>query len=249
MEARYPLFHSGETARKERVMQSLLLEIYQKLYQAFGPQHWWPAETPFEVMVGAILTQNTSWGNVEKAIQSLEKKGALEMDMIRQIKKSALASLIRSSGTYQIKANRLKAFVDFVWQEYQGQIGHMEKESLETLRRKLLEVHGIGPETADTMLLYGLGKPIFVVDAYTKRIFSRHGVISDGASYDETQALFMDYLPHETARFNEYHALLVHLGKTLCKKIPKCAICPLNSLVRQSRNPKVPKVPKMPKVC
>jgi len=197
-------------------------------------------------MVGAILTQNTSWGNVEKAIQSLEKKGVLRMDMIRQIKKSALASLIRSSGTYRIKANRLKAFVDFVWREYQGQIGHMKKESLETLRKKLLEVQGIGPETADSILLYGLGKPIFVVDAYTKRILSRHGMISEGASYEETQRLFMDHLPHETACFNEYHALLVHVGKTLCKKKPKCGICPLNGIERQSRNPRVPK---MPKVC
>ena len=211
------------------MMKHQLMNIYQRLYGAFGPLHWWPGETPFEVMVGAILTQNTSWRNVEKAIQKLKGEGVLNPQGIHHLKKSQLASLIRSSGYYQVKADRLKAFVDFIFKEYDGNIRKMERERLERLREKLLKVKGIGPETADSILLYGLKKPIFVVDAYTKRILSRHGIISEKASYEEVQRLFMDHLPHKERLFNEYHALLVHLGKTLCKKIPRCDICPLKA--------------------
>jgi endonuclease-3 related protein len=189
--------------------------------------HWWPGETPFEVMVGAILTQNTSWKNVEKAIGRLKEKKRLSPKGIRQLPKSTLASLIRSSGYFRIKAERLKAFVDFLFDEYGGRIKRMKRERGGGLRRKLLDVKGIGPETADSILLYGLKKPIFVVDAYTKRILSRHGILSEKASYEEVQNLFMDHLPHNERLFNEYHALLVHLGKTLCKKIPRCDQCPL----------------------
>ena len=210
------------------------MQIYTRLYGAYGPRHWWPGETPFEVMVGAILTQNTSWRNVEKAIQKLKGKGVLNPQGIHHLKKSQLASLIRSSGYYQVKADRLKAFVDFIFKEYDGNIRKMERERLERLREKLLKVKGIGPETADSILLYGLKKPIFVVDVYTKRILSRHGIISEKASYEEVQRLFMDYLPHKERLFNEYHALLVHLGKTLCKKIPRCDLCPLNSIAQRA---------------
>jgi endonuclease-3 related protein len=191
---------------------------------------WWPGETPFEVMAGAILTQNTSWQNVEKAIRCLKAKRVLNVRGIRPLKRSQLASLIRSSGTYQIKADRLKAFVDFIVEEYGGSVERMRGERLEGLRRKLLKVKGIGAETADSILLYGLEKPIFVVDAYTKRILSRHGIISERASYEEVQTLFMDNLPLRVRLFNEYHALLVHVGKTLCRKVPKCDICPLRSI-------------------
>ncbi len=203
------------------------MNIYQILYQAYGPRDWWPGETDFEVMVGAILTQNTSWRNVEKAIQKLKEKQALSPEGIRRFKKSQLASLIRSSGYYRIKADRLKSFVDFLFEEYGGNLRRMGKARLQELREKLLEVRGIGLETADSILLYGLRKPIFVVDAYTKRILSRHGLISEKASYEEVQKLFMDYLPSDEKLFNEYHALFVYLGKTLCKKIPRCNICPL----------------------
>ena len=216
------------------MMKHQLMNIYQRLYRAFGPLHWWPGETPFEVMVGAILTQNTSWRNVEKAIQKLKGKGVLNPQGIHHLKKSQLASLIRSSGYYQVKADRLKAFVDFIFKEYDGNIRKMERERLERLREKLLKVKGIGPETADSILLYGLKKPIFVVDAYTKRILSRHGIISEKASYEEVQRLFMDHLPRKERLFNEYHALLVHLGKTLCRKIPRCDICPLNSIAQSA---------------
>jgi endonuclease-3 related protein len=213
-------------------MKIRLLNIYRKLYETYGPRHWWPGETPFEVMVGAILTQNTSWQNVEKAIRCLKAKKVLSVRTIGTLKRSQLASLIRSSGTYRIKADRLKAFVDFMVEEYDGSVERMKGERLKGLRRKLLKVKGIGAETADSILLYGLGKPIFVVDAYTKRILSRHGIISERASYEEVQALFMDNLPLRITLFNEYHALLVHVGKTLCRKMPKCDICPLRGIVQ-----------------
>ena len=206
------------------------MNIYQRLYRAYGPRHWWPGETPFEVMVGAILTQNTSWRNVEKAIQNLKAKKVLHMRGIHQLKRSHLASLIRSSGYFRIKADRLKTFVNFLVENYDGELKKMMKERLETLRQKLLRVRGIGPETADSILLYGLKKPIFVVDAYTKRILSRHGILSEKASYEEVQRFFMEHLPHEERLFNEYHALLVHFGKTLCKKTPKCDICPIRGI-------------------
>jgi endonuclease-3 related protein len=218
-----------------RNMQSaILMRIFQRLYGAFGPRHWWPGETPFEVMVGAILTQNTSWRNVEKAIQNLKARKVLHVRGINQLKRSQLASLIRSSGYFRIKADRLKVFVNFLLENYDGKLKRMMKEEVETLRQKLLHVKGIGPETADSILLYGLKKPIFVVDAYTKRILSRHGIISEKASYEEVQRLFMDHLPHKERLFNEYHALFVHLGKTLCKKIPRCDRCPLEGIERRA---------------
>jgi endonuclease-3 related protein len=212
----------------------LLMKIYGNLYKAYGPRHWWPGETPFEVMVGAILTQNTSWKNVERAIQCLKGKEVLTIDGIRQLKKSELASLIKSSGYYRIKADRLKTFVDFLFKDYDGDIEKMGEESLPVLRQKLLAVRGIGPETADSILLYGLGKPIFVVDAYTKRVLSRHRMVSEKASYEEIQRFFMDHLPHDKRLFNEYHALFVHLGKRECKKIPRCDICPIKGIEDKS---------------
>ena len=214
-------------------MKSLLMNIYQILYQSYGRRHWWPGETSFEVMVGAILTQNTSWKNVEKAIHRLKEKGVLNPKGIRQLRKPTLASLIRSSGYFRIKAERLKAFIDFLFDEYGGSIKKMKGERVGVLRQRLLDVKGIGPETADSILLYGLKKPIFVVDAYTKRILSRHGIISEKASYEEVQDLFMDHLPPGERLFNEYHALVVHLGKTLCKKVPRCDQCPLNGVRRE----------------
>jgi len=219
-------------------MKSLLMKIYRRLHRAYGPMHWWPGETPFEVMVGAILTQNTSWRNVEKAIQCLKANGVLNVRRVHRLKRSQLAPLIRSSGTYRIKADRLKSFVDFVVEEYGGSMSRMKKERLEILRPKLLKVKGIGRETADSMLLYGLRKPVFVVDAYTKRILSRHGIISEKATYDEAQRLFMDHLPRDDKLFNEYHALLVNLGKTLCRKMPKCDICPLKGIEHRAKRKK-----------
>jgi endonuclease-3 related protein len=211
-------------------MKKSLMKIYSKLYKAYGPRHWWPGETSFEVMVGAILTQNTSWRNVEKAILNLKGQGFLNPEGLHHLKRSELAHLIKSSGYFRVKTDRLKSFINFLFEEYDGVLRRMRKEQIEELRGKLLQVKGIGPETADSILLYGLKKPIFVVDAYTKRILSRHGVISEKASYEEVQGVFMDHLPHDEKLFNEYHALFVHLGKTVCKKIPRCDICPLKGL-------------------
>jgi endonuclease III related protein len=211
-------------------MKDILIKIYRTLYQTYGPRHWWPGETSFEVMVGAILTQNTSWRNVEKAIQKLKGKRVLNPEGIHHLKRSELARLIKSSGYYRIKTDRLKSFIDFLFEEYDGNIKKMGRERLGELREKLLGVKGIGPETADSILLYGLKKPIFVVDAYTRRILSRHGIISEKASYEEVQKLFMDYLPRDEKLFNEYHALFVYLGKTVCKKIPRCELCPLRGV-------------------
>lgn len=216
-------------------MQRLLMNIYRILYQAYGPRHWWPGETSFEVMVGAILTQNTSWRNVEKAIQRLKGRGVLNPEGIHYLKKSQLAPLIKPSGYYRVKADRLKAFINFLYKEFDADLKRMGREKLGELREKLLRVNGIGPETADSILLYGLKKPIFVVDAYTKRILSRHEVISEKASYEEIQKLFMDHLPLDEKLFNEYHALLVYLGKTVCKKIPRCDICPIKGVAQSPK--------------
>jgi endonuclease-3 related protein len=181
-------------------------------------------------MVGAILTQNTSWRNVEKAIQKLKEQGVLNPEGIHRLKKPQLTLLIKSSGYYRIKADRLRSYIDFLFKEYGGDLKKMKTERLAVLREKLLQVKGIGPETADSILLYGLKKPIFVVDTYTKRILSRHGMISEKGSYKEVQKLFMDHLPHKERLFNEYHALLVHLGKTLCKRVSRCDTCPIKDV-------------------
>jgi endonuclease-3 related protein len=187
-------------------------------------------------MVGAILTQNTSWTNVEKAIRRLKQEGCLDMGRIHRLEASQLASLIRASGFFRIKAVRLKALVDFLIEGYDGEIEKMKKEPLGSLREKLLKVKGVGPETADSILLYGLGKPVFVVDAYTKRVLSRHGIIPEKASYDEVQKLFMSHLRCRAQLFNEYHALLVHLGKHFCRKVPRCEICPLHAVRRKAHS-------------
>ena len=211
-------------------MENRLLKIYRLLLEAYGPQHWWPADTPFEVMIGAILTQNTSWKNVEKSINRLKEKGVLHFEGMHRLKTSHLASMIRSSGYFRIKADRLKEFIHFLHDEFNGDIMKMKRVPWKELRQKLLGVKGIGPETADSILLYGLEKPVFVVDAYTKRILLNHGMISQKASYEEVQDLFMKNLTSDTRLFNEYHALLVHLGKWVCKKRPRCDICPLNDI-------------------
>lgn len=203
--------------------------IYEKLYSYFGPQRWWPAKTPFEVIVGAILTQNTNWSNVEKAISSLRKYNLLQPEKIYKLPHKRLAALIKSAGYYNIKAGRLKAFMGFLFGAYQGSLRRMSGVNTPYLRSELLSVKGIGPETADSILLYAFNKPVFVVDAYTKRIFSRHALIKEeGASYDSVQSLFMDNLKANAKLFNEYHALLVRLGKDFCqKRRPKCEVCPL----------------------
>lgn len=207
-----------------------LFKIYEKLYGRFGPRHWWPAETPFEVMVGAVLTQNTSWANVEKAICNLKGRGLLGPERLNSIPLSRLAEFIRPSGYYNIKAKRLKSLVSFLMRDFKGDIALMRRLEMEALRKELLRVHGIGPETCDSIMLYALNKPVFVIDAYTKRIFSRCGLAKEDVTYDGLQRLFTEALPRSVKLYNEYHALIVQLGKEVCRKRPKCNLCPINKL-------------------
>jgi len=200
-------------ARKGRV----LVKMYERLLRTVGPLHWWPGESPFEVIVGAILTQNTSWANVEKAIGNLKKAGILNPPGIRGLDRNELAQIIKPSGFYRLKASRLKRFVDFFYDEFDGDVSRMKSHDLGYLREGLLKVDGIGPETADSILLYALGKYIFVVDAYTKRIFSRHNLISEKWSYEDIQGMVMEELGGDGRIYNEFHALLVFLGKHWCR--------------------------------
>ncbi len=209
-----------------------LTEIYQLLFERFGPQHWWPGETQFEIVIGAILTQNTSWANVEKAIANLRSADCLMPEKLHSLDHSQLAELIRPAGYYNIKAKRLKSFLNWLFDNYQGQLTTLEGMHTYHLRTELLAVKGIGPETADSILLYAFDRPIFVVDAYTARIAVRHHLIEPGADYEQLQDLFQSSLPQDTRLFNEYHALLVRLGKEFCKPKPKCPACPLQHLPR-----------------
>jgi len=207
-----------------------LLKVYQKLFQSFGPQHWWPGDSPFEIAVGAILTQNTNWGNVEKAINNLKKQKALSAKAIHKMTVRELSELIRPSGYFNIKARRLKCFIEFFMNEYRGSIKRMKNEDVHSLRRKLLGISGIGPETADSILLYALEKPIFVIDAYTKRVLSRHSILEHDEPYERFQKLFHSSLKEDVKLFNEYHALFVRAGKIYCKlKNPLCEKCPLGT--------------------
>jgi len=207
-----------------------LAGIYERLRKEFGPMGWWPADTPFEVMVGAILTQNTAWTNVEKAIANLKRERALRPAAMASLGRGRLARLIRPAGYYNIKAKRLGNFLRFFLRDSGGSVKRFLSRPAGTLREKLLGVNGIGPETADSIILYAAGKPVFVVDAYTKRIFSRHRIISPAAEYHEIQSLFMKNLPRRAKLFNEYHALIVKLGKEYCRKKPLCRSCPLKGL-------------------
>ncbi|MEK6528868.1 MAG: endonuclease III domain-containing protein [Nitrospirota bacterium] len=210
---------------------TVLTEMYHSLYDAFGPEHWWPGDTPFEVAVGAILTQNTNWGNVEKAINNLKKQKALNAVALQKMPDKKLALLIKPAGYYNIKTKRLKNFLNFFVNHFKGDMNRMKKEITLCLREKLLGVNGIGPETADSILLYALEKPIFVIDAYTKRILARHKLVSKKADYHEMQELFHNNLPKNTKLYNEYHALFVKLGKDYCKTKPRCEECPMQSLL------------------
>ncbi|MBW2977434.1 endonuclease [Candidatus Woesearchaeota archaeon] len=201
-----------------------LLTIFKKLYSEFGPQKWWPVNSKnpqFEVIIGAVLTQNTSWKNVEKALTNLEKEKLISINKIKKTRKDKIAKLIKPSGYYNQKAERLKLIAEFF------------SKNKSPTREELLTVKGIGPETADSILLYAFNKPIFVVDAYTKRIFSRLGFCDGDCSYDELQELFHKNLPKKAKLFNEYHALLVELGKNYCTKKANCKDCLLNKICKK----------------
>ena len=204
-----------------------LLRLYLALFRRFGPQRWWPAKTPLEVAVGAILTQNTAWSNVERALERLAAQRLVDPRRLRALSQVELARLIRPSGTYRIKAQRLKAFLDFLWERFNGRVERLKTAPLEKLRSALLSVPGIGPETADSILLYAAGRPIFVVDAYTRRVLARHRLVPPDIGYEPLRAVFERHLPSDPALFNEYHALLVAVGKRYCRSRPLCESCPL----------------------
>jgi endonuclease-3 related protein len=204
--------------------------VYDRLYSHFGPQQWWPGDTLFEIAVGAILTQNTNWGNVEKAIRNIKAAGKLNGPSLHALPAPELALLIKPAGYFNIKAKRLKNFIDLLVTEYQGSMKQMKGEPLLVMRGKLLGVNGIGPETADSILLYALEKQVFVIDAYTKRVLSRHNIIQHEASYDALQLLFHENLETNVQLYNEYHALIVRLAKEYCTTKPVCSGCPLEGV-------------------
>ncbi|HSH12129.1 MAG TPA: endonuclease III domain-containing protein [Desulfurivibrionaceae bacterium] len=216
-------------------MSRPLEEIYQRLLDHFGPQHWWPGDTPLEIMVGAVLTQNTNWENVEKAIANLRRAELLDLQRLAEIPTGMLAELIRPSGYYNLKAVRLHNLLRSITAEHPSLESFFAADR-ETLREQLLAVKGIGPETADSILLYAAGKPTFVIDAYTHRLLLRHGLIWEESDYYEMQELFLSSLPEDLALFNEYHALIVRVGKEFCRKTkPRCADCPLREMLPESR--------------
>ena len=206
-------------------LTEVLEELYQKLWEAFGPQGWWPGETPFEVALGAILTQNTNWNNVARVIAALKERGLLGPGALRELPEPQLAQMLRPVGYYNVKARRVTNFLRFLQEEAQDDLEALALRELEDLRPRLLTVKGIGPETADSILLYALGKPTFVVDAYTFRVLSRHGLVEEACSYEELRQFFMSRLPPSVPLFKEYHALLVKLGKDFCRPRPRCPEC------------------------
>ena len=208
-----------------------LTRIYNRLVEAYGSQHWWPADSVLEVMVGAVLTQNTNWQGVEKAIANLNKNGLLSLDKLHHRSIEELAEFIKPAGYFNLKARRLKNLIGMVAETYGGDLDAMGQMETAQLRQELLSVNGVGPETADSILLYAFHRPIFVVDTYTYRVTSRHGLIEEEVNYQALQDLFMQHLPLDVDMFNEYHALLVRVGKLHCQRKPRCQDCPLEPLL------------------
>ena len=225
-----PQKEAVSTARDARNLNQRLTEIYRLLFARYGPQHWWPGDTPFEVIVGAILTQSAAWGNVEKAISNLKQARAMTPLSLRELPLDKLAKLIYPSGYYNAKALKLKSFVEHLEKAREDSLEMLFSLDTQRLRSELLNIHGIGPETADSIILYAAHKPIFVIDAYTRRIIARLGLSPSQDNYSAFQALFMDNLPADEVLFNEYHALLVRHGKEVCKKSPLCSDCCLQQL-------------------
>jgi endonuclease-3 related protein len=207
-----------------------LSRIYDTLFAAFGHQHWWPAETAFETMIGAILTQNVSWTNAARAVRNLEGAGMLDPCLLAKADPGEIARLIVPSRFYNLKAERIREFARVYVAEFEGDPAVMAAVETSALRERLLAVRGLGKETVDSILLYACGKPVFVVDAYTRRIFSRYGLLPADASYDRMQRLFAENLPPDAALFNDYHAQIVFLGNTVCRKSPLCGRCPIREV-------------------
>lgn len=208
-----------------------LTEIYDRLYRAYGPQKWWPGETPFEVLVGAVLVQNTAWKNVERAIANLREQGLMTPNKLYALPPDELADLIRSAGYFRLKAQRLRNLLTLIVEKYDGSLEALFDQDVESLRRELLTVKGVGPETADSIVLYAAGLPSFVVDTYTHRVLARHGWIEPEADYHQIKEHFESQLPVDVPLYNEFHALLVRVGHHHCRKTPTCEGCPLAELL------------------
>jgi len=204
-----------------------LQQFYDALSERYGPQHWWPAQSRFEVLVGAVLTQNTNWRNVERAIANLRDAGLLDIARLHRLPPAHLPELIRPAGYYNVKSRRLKALIDLIWQQYGGDLDAMFDRPTDELRQELLAVKGIGRETADSILLYAGGHVTFVVDAYTFRVMSRHGLVDEQADYEELKELFEGNFDRDVQLYNEFHALLVRVGKEHCRRQARCTDCPL----------------------
>ncbi len=211
-------------------LRTPFLRVYRRLYRAYGPQQWWPGDGPFEVIVGAILTQSAAWTNVEKALANLKDRGVLSPQGLEESDEAELARLVRPAGYFNAKARKLKAFAALLSERFGGELERLLAAPAADLRPLLLATHGIGPETADAILLYAAGRPVFVIDAYTRRLFRRLGLAPRADGYDAWQRLFMDSLPPDPALFNEYHALIVRHGKEVCRARPLCASCPLRAV-------------------
>jgi len=221
---------TGRNRTRRDLVGRSVWEIYERLFRAYGPQHWWPARTRVEIVVGAILTQNTAWSNVERAIVNLRRARVLTWSALRDLPARELAELIRPSGTYDVKAKRLGSFVRYLWANHNGSLRSLLNGDLETARGRLLSIHGIGPETADAILLYAGNRASFVVDAYTRRILRRHYLCGDRTAYKTLRGLFHAALPADPPLFNQYHALFVSLGKKHCRSRARCEGCPLAEL-------------------
>ena len=224
------LIISIQVKKKPVMIKNNINTIYKTLYKIYGPQAWWPGDSTFEIMVGAVLTQNTNWTNVEKAIVNLKKADLLSVEAINQIASEQLAEIIRPAGYYNIKAQRLKNLTFWLAQNYDGDLENLKQLSLYSLRERLLSIKGIGKETADSILLYALEKPSFVVDTYTYRILTRHQLIEPEADYDELREYCMSCIDEDLQLYNEFHALIVQVGKNHCKPKAKCQGCPLEHL-------------------
>ena len=205
-------------------------DIYDILFKTFGHQHWWPGDTQFEIILGAILTQNTSWQNVEKAIRNIKNAGLMAAAKIYALPEDCLAQLIRPAGYFNIKTKRIKSLLKWLFDNYEGSLEAVGNLSDHALREQLLGIKGVGRETADSIMLYAFGRAVFVVDAYTARILSRHGLIDEYCDYEQLRELLEGALPADAVLFNEYHALFVRVGKDYCRPKPRCADCPLNCL-------------------
>jgi endonuclease-3 related protein len=235
-----------------RVRETALMDLYERLRGRFGHAGWWPARTPFEVCLGAILVQNTAWPNAESALRSLRARRWLSFRSLRGVSAGRLAPVLRPAGTFRVKARRVAAFVEFLGAAYGGRVEAMARQDAGVLRVQLLAVHGIGRETADAIALYAAGRPLFVVDAYTRRVFTRLGLVKGTEPYDVLQRFFMDRLPLSAPLYNDYHAQIVRLAKDHCRTRPRCGGCPLEDLcpkhsVSPSLSPSAPPAPPPPR--